>query len=121
MKFIYTAILWFSFTTPIWSVELRIPCVGRHCHDGDTFYVEVEPVVVAMPNGFKVDGVEKKAVVVPPFLINVRLVDNHVKGKTKGINAPEVRTPSGRAQKGALQARDRLKELVEEKQGELIN
>jgi hypothetical protein len=112
------------FYLPCWlfcfGAEVRIPCKGVSCYDGDTFFVEVSGTVLALPAGFRVDGVEQRAVSIDPFLVKIRLVDNHLKGKTKPLGAPEIRTPSGRAERGAIQARNRLTELVTGKEGEII-
>lgn len=100
--------------------ELRIPVKGIKAYDGDTFYVEMPSTLMTLPPGVEINGVEATTVICPPILINVRLVDNHIRGKTRPANSPELRTPSGRAQKGAKAARDRMKQLVEDHEGCLI-
>jgi endonuclease YncB( thermonuclease family) len=104
----------------LYGAELQVPGTGKTVYDGDTFLVELPPSIMCLPAGVTIDGVEREYVEIPETLVNVRLVDNHIKGKTKGVNAPEMRTPSGRSEKGAKAARDRLRQLVQGKEGVLI-
>lgn len=103
-----------------WAVEVRIPVKGLRVYDGDTFFVQMQPELMKLPPGIKIDGVETDVVEVPPVVVMVRLVDNHIRGKTRPANSPELKTPSGRAQRGAVAARDRAKELIEGHEGDLI-
>jgi len=129
MKRVVHFILWTILIVGFWVVvaivqskgtELRVPVKGLNCYDGDTFFVQVPAFITNLPPGVEIDGVEKAASEVEPFIIKIRLVDNHRRGKTRPASAPEIKTPSGRAQKGAIQARNRLTELVTGHEGVII-
>ncbi len=123
LKSLFAGVLFVSFLQcwlTCFATEVRIPCKGIRVYDGDTFFVEVPSFISTLPPGVEIDGQEQNTVQVNPFLIKVRLVDNHLKGKTRPASAPEIKTPSGRAQKGAIQAMKRTKELVEGYEGVLI-
>lgn len=118
--FVRLCILQLLLFSSSFAVEVRIPVKGMRVYDGDTFFVEMPAGLLTLPPGIEINGEERSTVDTPPVIVMIRLVDNHIQGKTRPANSPELRTHSGRAQKGAKAARDRMKELVEGQEGMLV-
>jgi endonuclease YncB( thermonuclease family) len=115
------ALVWaLAWHTSAWCAELRLPGVVKRVYDGDTFVVELPACQITLPQDSRIDGRPAQRVEVPALLIKVRLVDNSKPGITRPLGAPELHGANGKAERGALKARDRLQELAVGRGGYLV-